>query len=109
MEYAVIKTGGKQYKVSKGLVIEVDKLPNGKDKEIIFSDVLLWVANGESKIGKPRVEGVKVKARVLDQIKGKKIRVAKFKAKVRYRRLIGFRPRLTRLQIASIELEKEES
>lgn len=106
MEYAIIKTGGKQYKVSKGDIIELDKLPNEKDKEVIFSDVLLWVSNGRTKIGIPKVEDVKVRARILDQIKGEKIRVAKFKAKARYRRVMGFRPRLTRLQIASIESEK---
>lgn len=109
MEYVVFRTGGKQYKVSKGEIIEVDKLPNAKDNEVIFSDILLWVSNGKSKIGTPMVEGVKVKALVLDQIKGEKIRVAKFKAKVRYRRVMGFRPRLTRLQIASIESEKTAS
>lgn len=109
MEYVVFRTGGKQHKVSKGDIIEVDKLPNEKDKEVLFSDVLLSVSNGRTKIGKPRVEGVKVKARVLDQIKGEKIRVAKFKAKVRYRRVIGFRPRFTRLQIEDITSPKKNN
>lgn len=105
MEYVVIRSGGKQYKVSKGDIIEVDKLNVLGDKEIIFDDVLLWVSNNDTKIGTPKLK-VKIKAKVLGQIKGDKIRVAKFKAKVRYRRVMGFRPRLTILKIDSIELQK---
>lgn len=103
MEYAVFRSGGKQYKVSKGSIIEVDKLPLEKDKETVFDDILLYVNNGEVRVGTPKVLGVKVKAKVLGQIKGEKIRVAKFKAKVRYRRVMGFRPRLTRLEITNID------
>lgn len=103
MEYAVLRSGGKQYKVSKGSIIEVDKLPMLKDQETVFDDVLLHVNNGEVRVGAPKVLGVKIKAKVLNQIKGKKIRVAKFKAKVRYRRAMGFRPLKTRLQIEDIE------
>lgn len=101
MDYAVFRSGGKQYKVSKGDIIEVDRL-NVVGKEIIFDDVLLWVSNNETKIGTPKLK-VKIKAKVLGQIKGDKIRVAKFKAKVRYRRVMGFRPSLTRLQIEDIK------
>lgn len=101
MDYAVFRSGGKQYKVSKGDIIEVDRL-NVVGKEIIFDDVLLWVSNNETKIGTPKLK-VKIKAKVLGQIKGDKIRVAKFKAKVRYRRVMGFRPYLTRLQIEDIK------
>lgn len=107
MDYAVVKTGGKQYKVSKGSVIEVDKLPIAVDKETVLDDVLLLVSDDEVKIGKPKVTNAKVKAKVLEKIvKGQKIRVAKFKAKSRYRRVIGFRPLLTRLQIEDIILTK---
>lgn len=103
MEYAVIRTGGKQYRVKAGDMLEVDKLPAEKNGSVTFDDVLLYVADGALKIGTPRLADVKVKARVLDQIKGEKIRVAKFKAKVRYRRVMGFRPQLTRIQIEKIE------
>ena len=112
MEYAVVRSGGKQYKVSKGVIIEVDKLPLEKDKEAVFDDVLLHVNNGEVKVGTPKVLGVKVNAKVLGQIKGNKIRVAKFKAKVRYRRVMGFRSQLTRLEIINIEsgeIQKKET
>ena len=103
MEYAVIRVGGKQYKVSTGNVIEVDRQNIKVNDQVVLDDVLLFASNGNTKIGNPRVSGVKVLAKVLEQKKGKKIRVAKFKAKVRYRRVMGFRPQLTRLQIESIE------
>lgn len=106
MEYAVIRTGGKQYRVKPGDVIEVDKLPVLKDQSITFDDVLLWVLDGQVKVGTPIVSDVKVKAKVLDQKKGEKIRIAKFKAKVRYRRVMGFRAQLTRIQIEKIESGK---
>lgn len=106
MEYVVIRTGGKQYRVVPEDVIEVDKLPVAKDSIFDFNDVLLWVADGVVKIGTPKLSDVKVKAKVLDQVKGEKIRVAKFKAKVRYRRVMGFRPLLTRIKIEKIESGK---
>jgi large subunit ribosomal protein L21 len=103
MDYAVVRIGGTQYKVSAGSIIEVDKLNAQPDEQVVFDDVLLFASNGKTKIGNPRVSGVKVKAKVLEQKKGKKIRVAKFKAKVRYRRVMGFRPLLTKLEITSID------
>ena len=103
MEYAVVRIGGKQYKVSKGSIIEVDRQNVKLNEQVVFDDVLLFVSNGKTKIGNPRVSDIKVKAKVLEQKKGKKIRVAKFKAKVRYRRVMGFRPQLTRLEIVDIE------
>lgn len=104
MNYAVIKTGGKQYKVCEGDIIEVDRLPVEKDGQISFDQVLLWVSDSEIKIGTPTVPEVKVKAKVLEQKKGEKIRVAKFKAKVRYRRVLGFRPLLTQVKIEKFDL-----
>lgn len=106
MEYAVIKTGGKQYKVSEGSIIEIDRLNSQKDEEVILDNVLLWARDGQVKIGKPNLSNVKIKTRVIDNIKGDKIRVAKFKAKARYRRMMGFRPHITRLEIKSIEANK---
>ncbi|MBI4999774.1 50S ribosomal protein L21 [Candidatus Gottesmanbacteria bacterium] len=89
--YAVIKTGGKQYKVFEGEILEIDKLQKNPGEQIEFGEVLLVVKNGEVKIGQPTVPGTKVTAKILEQIKGKKIRIARFKAKVRYRRVKGFR------------------
>ncbi len=103
MEYAVIRVGGKQYKVSKGDIIEVDRQNAEKNGSVVLDDVLLWVSDGVVNVGRPKVADIKVKALVLEHKKGEKIRVAKFKAKVRYRRVMGFRPLLTSLQITDIE------
>lgn len=107
MEYAVIKTGGKQYKVSKGSVLDVDRLPFEKNKEILIPHVLLFVSDAKVKVGKPILSDVKVKARILDIFKGEKIRVGKFKAKARHRRVMGFRPSLSRLSIKDVVLENK--
>ncbi len=103
MEYAVVKTGGKQYKVSQGSILEIDRLNRQKDDEVILDNVLLWVCDGQVKIGKPNLPNIKIKTRVIENIKGDKIRVAKFKAKARYRRMMGFRPHITKLEIKSID------
>lgn len=103
MEYVVIRVGGKQYRVSKGDFLEVDRQDVETNGHVALDDILLFVSDGNVKIGRPKVADVKVNAKVLEQKKGKKIRVAKFKAKVRYRRVMGFRPFLTKLQIMDIE------
>ena len=102
MNYAVIKTGGKQYRVSEGDIIEVDKL-EVKENSVIFDNVLLLVSDENVGVGKPFVPGARVKAKLLDQKKGEKIKVAKFKSKVRYRRVAGFRAHLSKIQIEKIE------
>jgi large subunit ribosomal protein L21 len=107
MKYAIIKSGGKQYKVSEGDVIEVDSLDKKKDDKIIFDNVLLLVSDTSVKIGKPTVVGEKVEGVVLEEFKGDKLYVLKYKAKVRYRRRIGFRARLTKVRIEKIGDKKE--
>jgi len=102
MQYAVIKTGGKQYRVSEGDIIEVDKLEL-KDNSVVFDNVLLVVTDDSVQIGKPFIQDAKVKGKLLEQKKGEKIRVAKFKSKVRYRRVAGFRAMLSKVQIEKIE------
>lgn len=105
MKYAVIKTGGKQYRVTEGDVIEVDKL-EVKENLVTFDNVLLLVSDEDVQIGKPFVLEAKVKGKLLEQKKGEKIRVAKFKSKVRYRRVAGFRAMLSKVQIEKIESPK---
>lgn len=100
--YAVIRSGGKQYKVSEGDVIEVQNLKT-KEPKFLFEEVLLLVDGEDIKVGNPTVSGVKVTAKVLENKKGEKVRVAKFKSKVRYRRVTGFRQILTRIEIEKIE------
>jgi large subunit ribosomal protein L21 len=105
MKYAVIKTGGKQYRVSEGDIIEIDKL-EVKEDSIVFDNVLLIVTDESVKIGTPFIIDAKVKAKLLEQKKGEKVRVAKFKSKVRYRRVAGFRAMLSKVQIEKIESTK---
>jgi large subunit ribosomal protein L21 len=106
MKYAIIKTGGKQYKVAEGDIIEVDKLPEG-DGRIVFEEVLLLVTDNGVKVGKPTISGEKVEGKILGNFKGTKIRVSKFKSKVRYRRVSGFRASLTKVQIEKIGETRE--
>src|SRR5437899_3276911 len=105
MKYAVLATGGKQYKVSEGSVLEVDKLPVEAGKAHVFDNVLLFADGADVQVGKPKLEGAFVTAQVLEQKQGDKIRVAKFKAKARYRKVIGFRAQLTKLQIEKIDVK----
>ncbi len=106
MEYAVIKIGGSQYKVKEGEEITVEKLPYREGEEVEFPEVLLVIDNKEPKIGQPVVEGAKIRAKIVSHLKGEKIRVARFKAKARYRKVRGFRPSLTKIKILKIDIGK---
>lgn len=101
MKYSVIKTGGKQYRVSEDDVIEIDRLSSDKSK-VVFDNVLLSVSDSSVKIGKPYVSGAKVEAELLENLRGEKLRVSKFKSKVRYRKTIGFRAELSRVKIKKL-------
>lgn len=101
MNYAIIKTGGKQYKVSEGDRIEIQKLSDDKGK-VVFEEVLLLVTDKGIKVGNPMVKA-KVIGKLLENKKGDKVRVAKFKSKVRYRRVMGFRPQLSIVEIEKID------
>lgn len=98
MEYAVVDFNGKQYRVMPGLRLEVEGV--GKVGEnISFDKVLLMVSSGEVKIGKPHVPGVFISGKVIENKKGEKLRVSKFKAKSKYRKKIGFRQSLIDIEI----------
>ncbi|MGC9332856.1 MAG: 50S ribosomal protein L21 [Anaerolineae bacterium] len=100
--YAVVKTGGKQYRVSPGDTIDVEKLPYEVGDQVELDKILL-VANGpEAKIGQPLVDGAKVKATVTRQAKGPKVIVFKYRPSKRYRRKKGHRQHYTRLRIDEI-------
>ncbi len=107
MKYAVVKTGGKQYKITEGDIVEIEKLADDT-KEITFGDVLLYTADGVVKVGNPLVSGITIKGTVLGETRGKKIRVAKYKAKVRYRRVTGHRATFSQVKINSIEAQTEK-
>lgn len=100
---AIIETGGKQYKVTTGDTVLVEKLDAAQDEEVVIEKVLL-VAEGENvQIGQPYVAGAKVTAKVAGQLLGPKIRGFKFRAKKNYRKRYGHRQPYTRLRIESIE------
>ena len=100
--YAVIRTGGKQYRVAAGDILEVEKLAGDVGEEIVLDDILL-VANGDDlTVGQPTVQGASVSAKITGQYRGKKIRVFRYQPKKRVRVSKGHRQYLTRLEIESI-------
>jgi len=105
MKYAIVESGGKQYKAVPGETIRVDRLSLEVDDKIEIEDVLFVADDEEFQIGTPTLKGAKVKATVEDQIKGRKILVFKFKPKVRYRKRQGHRQRYTLLRIDDIVTE----
>lgn len=100
--YAVIKTGGKQYRVAQGDTLRVEKLVGNVGDTVTLSEVLLL--GGESlKIGQPTVAGAKVEAKITAQGRGEKIIVFKFRRRKNYRRKTGHRQPVTTLQITGIQ------
>ena len=99
--YAIIATGGKQYRVSEGDVIYIEKIDAQVDSTVSF-DVLLMGNDGDVKIGTPVVEGVKVEGKVVAQVKGEKILIYKYKSKKNYRRKQGHRQPYTKVEITKI-------
>lgn len=102
MSYAIIQTPGKQYRVKEGEEILIDRLL-GSGKEVTFP-ILLLRGEKEILVGTPYVENGKVVGKIGDEVKGKKIKVSKFKAKVRYDKTIGFRPLYSKVLIEKITL-----
>ena len=100
--YAIIETGGKQYKVSEGDVIYVEKLDVEADAEVTFDKVLAVGEEGAVNFGAPYVSGAKVSGKVLKNGKSKKIIVFKYKPKKGYRRKQGHRQPYTKIQIEKI-------
>ena len=103
MEYAIIRTGGKQYKVSKDSVIEVERLAYKPGEKFFIEDILLYVVDESVKVGRPKINEVTVKATVLEHLKGDKLRISKFKAKSKYRRVTGHRQYLTKIKIDELK------
>jgi large subunit ribosomal protein L21 len=101
--YAIIETGGKQYRVSEGEFVFVEKLELNAEDVVEFDRVLTVVTDGDVSIGKPLVVGAKVTGKVVSQGKGKKIIVFKYKAKSNYRRRQGHRQPYTKVLIEKIE------
>ena len=99
--YAIIAAGGRQYRVSQGDVIYIDKVNQEADSKISF-DVLMVGGEGEVKVGDPILEGAKVEGKVLAQVKGEKIIVYKYKSMKDSKRKIGHRQPYTKVEITAI-------
>ena len=99
--YAIIATGGKQYRVKEGDVLCIEKIDAEVDSVVSF-DVLLLGEGDEVKVGAPTVAGAKVEAKILGQVKGEKIVVYKYKSKKTYHRKQGHRQPYTKVEITSI-------
>lgn len=100
--YAIVETGGKQYRVQEGDVIFVEKIDAEEGGTVDLTKVLLVSKDGEVKVGKPYVDGAKVEAKVLAHGKARKIVVFKYKPKKNYRKKQGHRQPYTKLQIEKI-------
>lgn len=101
---AIIKTGGKQYKVKEKDIIKVEKLAKKEGSEIVLKDILLISDNDGKKVtlGNPNIKGAQVTAKVLEEKKDKKVTVIKYKSKIRYSRKKGHRQWYTKLRIDKI-------
>ena len=100
--YAVIKTGGKQYRVYEGDILRVEKLNADEGSSVEFDDVLMISKDEGVLVGAPNVDGAKVEAKVLNHGKAKKVIVFKYKAKKNYRKKQGHRQPYTEVQITKI-------
>ena len=108
MVYAIVRTGGKQYRVQQGATIDVERLAAPEGGRVELPDVLLLDEDGRVTVGTPTVPGVKVVAEVVSHGRGPKLIVFKYKAKTRYRKKTGHRQAFTRLAIQRIQVGEEE-
>jgi large subunit ribosomal protein L21 len=102
MAYAIIKTGGRQYRVAEGEILDVDVLDFQPGKEAAFSEVLMHSDGDKITHGSPLISGAKVTAEVLEQRKDKKVVAFKYKRRKGYHRTVGHRRKLTRIKITKI-------
>ncbi|MBA3979668.1 MAG: 50S ribosomal protein L21 [Alcanivorax sp.] len=100
--YAVIKTGGKQYRVEEGDVLRIEKLEIGTGESVEFDQVLLVADGDKVTVGQPLVDGAKVTAEVVEQGRHKKIRIVKFRRRKHYRKQQGHRQWFTEVKITGI-------
>jgi large subunit ribosomal protein L21 len=104
MSFAIIETGGKQYKVAEGDVLSVEKIKEKEVKDsVVFDKVLLFDDGKDTKIGSPYLKDVTVEAEITEEGKGKKLNIMKFKSKSRYKRRIGHRQHYSKILIKKIK------
>tara|TARA_B100000941_G_C28382780_1_gene488346 strand:- start:68 stop:382 length:315 start_codon:yes stop_codon:yes gene_type:complete len=101
--FAVIESGNKQHKVEEGMTIEIDLLQTDK-KEIVFDHVLLFANEKDIQIGQPYLENVTVSAKVVDEVKGEKLKILRFRRRKNSMRKIGHRQKFTKVKIEKINL-----
>lgn len=102
--YAVVATGGKQYKVREGEILRIEKIPGEIGADVSFDKILMFSDGENVKIGQPVLEDVAVNGRIVSQGKAKKIIVFKYKRRKRYRRKQGHRQQFTAVQIDNIQV-----
>jgi len=102
--YAVIKTGGKQHRVSEGDVLSVEKINGNKGDTVSFDEVLMVAKDGKINVGTPYLDGVKVVGEIMEQIKDRKITVFKMKRRKGFHKKTGHRQKLTRMKIREISI-----
>jgi len=101
--YAIVNTGGKQYKVCQGDILRVEKIPGEVGNPVSFDKILMFSDGENVNIGRPTLDNVTVKGHIVEQGKAKKIIVFKYKRRKRYRRKLGHRQHYTAVKIDSIE------
>ena len=109
MTYAIIKTGGRQFRVAEGDTLDVDFLDVEPGKTATFGDVLLFADGKDVSHGKPLISGAKVTAEVVEQRKDKKVVAFKYRRRKGYHRTVGHRRKLTRVKIKSISVEAKKA
>ena len=109
MTYAIIKTGGRQFRVAEGDTLDVDLLDVEPGKTATFGDVLLFADGKDVSHGSPLISGAKVTAEVVEQRKDKKVVAFKYKRRKGYHRTVGHRRKLTRVKIKSISLGEKKA
>lgn len=102
--YAVIKTGGKQHKVTEGELLNVEKIAGNKGDVVVFNEVLMVAGEGNVHVGTPLVEGAQVIGEIVAQTKGPKINVFKMKKRKGYHKKTGHRQQLTSMKIKQISI-----
>jgi large subunit ribosomal protein L21 len=109
MTYAIIKTGGRQYRVAEGDTIDVDLLDVEAGKTATFGDVLMFADGGKLTHGDPLISGAKVTCEVVEQRKDKKVIAFKYRRRKGYHRTVGHRRKLTRVKIKTISLKSKKT
>jgi large subunit ribosomal protein L21 len=102
--YAVIKTGGKQHKVSEGDIISIEKINGSRGDTVSFNEILMISKDDDIKVGTPYLEGANVSGEIMEQTKGHKINVFKMKRRKGFKKKTGHRQKLTRMKIKAISI-----